>query len=292
MRRMLVAGLLLLVLCGCGPTAQEAAPPRTGTSAAVPTAPPSPAEQSAAPSSAATHTSRAEASAEPSGGAGPAAAEAPGCPDVRLLGARGSGEREGLGSRVGAIAAAFTEAVDPGLEVVVEPVPYGAPPVDWALNRSADYVAASQDGAAALLDRLLASAQACPATRLVLAGYSSGAMVVHLALVDPAAAPVLPLVAAVELLSDPLRPADDATAGSTAGPYAGIAQLYRDVEPGPVPAVVAAVTSSRCLRGDAVCAYAPEVDLMEAIRVHTTGYQVPAVAGAAGAVAAARVRPS
>lgn len=266
------------------PTPTLAPPPAMPPSPSAPQPSPSPSGGRSAPSEGRpTATEPDPASAEPQ----PEVDED--CPDVLFLGARGSGEGGGLGLRVGAVEEAFRTAVGTELDVVTEPITYGAPPIDWALTRSAEYVEASRAGARTLATRLLASAQACPTTEVVLVGYSSGAMVVHMALQDPATAPALGVVADVELLADPMRSADDATAGSTAGPYAGIASLFRDVDPAPVPAAVAAVTSSRCLAGDVICAYGPEVDLVEAVRVHLSGYQSQDIAGPSGETAARRV---
>lgn len=139
-----------------------------------------------------------------------AARPAPGCADVTFLGARASGERwdthRGLGPAVEHVAHEVGGLMArAGLSFRVLPVRYPAEAtrdlyLPWrgrvgSYFRSIALGIASADGAAEAVVRR------CPATRLVLAGYSQGAMVVHQAMRQLPAA-VLARVAAGVLIGD------------------------------------------------------------------------------------------
>ncbi|HEV7421276.1 MAG TPA: cutinase family protein [Mycobacterium sp.] len=100
--------------------------------------------------------------------AAPAAADGP-CPDVEVVFARGTGEPDGIG-RVGQ---AFTDALRPQL---------GGRTVDtYGVNYPATYdFLTAADGAADATNHIAAMAAQCPATRIVLGGYSQGAAVVDM----------------------------------------------------------------------------------------------------------------
>lgn len=95
-----------------------------------------------------------------------AAAPAPACADVEVVFARGTFEAPG----VGAVGQAFVDSLQSrlgGKTVDVYPVNYPA---------SLDFQAATQ-GIAAATSRIEAIAASCPATDIVLGGYSQGAAV-------------------------------------------------------------------------------------------------------------------
>lgn len=104
---------------------------------------------------------------------GPAPADpaaAAGCPDSALVFARGSGEPAGLGNVGQAFAAALQSRLA-GHSVEINPVDYPA---------SHDYRPSASAGTADASGRIQAVIANCPATKLVLGGYSQGAAVIEL----------------------------------------------------------------------------------------------------------------
>ncbi|WP_197382384.1 cutinase family protein [Mycolicibacterium mengxianglii] len=106
--------------------------------------------------------------AAPFGGVGVASAEPP-CPDVEIVFARGTSEAPGVG-RVGVALADAVRAQAGGRTVGTYGVIYPA---------TYDFLAAA-DGANDATNHVLAMAQQCPGTRIVLGGYSQGAAVVDM----------------------------------------------------------------------------------------------------------------
>ena len=188
----------------------------------------------------------------------------PACADVAFIGARASGEPwtpyAGMGAAVhhmaGAVASHLAGA---GLTMRVGAVAYPAEPTSdlyllWRgrVGRYFRSIAAGAREAAALAD---AAVRACPAVRLVMAGYSQGAMAVHQAQLRMAAAhdPAAAHIAGTLLLGDGDRvPGTRAHRfGSAARGAAGIrTQLlpgsHRDVPP-------AGATADICDAGDLIC---------------------------------------
>ena len=101
---------------------------------------------------------------------GPApTAGADGCPDVQLIFARGTAEPPGLGAVGGALFAALQPAL-------------GSRSVEaYAVNYPASYnFLTTADGAKDARDHIASMADRCPATRLVLGGFSQGAAAVSM----------------------------------------------------------------------------------------------------------------
>lgn len=100
----------------------------------------------------------------------PAASSAqPACPDVEIVFARGTSEPAGIG-RVGQ---ALADALQPQLG--------GRTLGSYAVNYPAGYdFLTTADGASDATAHITAMAQQCPATRIVLGGYSQGAAVVDM----------------------------------------------------------------------------------------------------------------
>jgi predicted esterase len=223
-----------------------------------------------------------------SAAAGTAAAE-PMCPDLHWIGAAGSGERGPNASLNGGMGRVIyqsllnfqQQAAQDGQTVTAEAVVYPATevPLDGGLLDWAGFIGSVDEGSAALATQYATFAQQCPSTKVVLAGYSQGAMVVHRNLQALDASPNLS--AALLIADGDRRPEDPTlnmgTATAVPGPRLGVAQdwpILADA-PAPLPVTVGMRTISVCDYGDAVCDYDPEADEDEvsaqAIAVHT-GY--------------------
>lgn len=139
------------------------------------------------------------------------AASAP-CPDVEVVFARGTGEPPGVGGIGGAFVDSVRERAG-GRSVGV----YG---VNYPASRS--FSTSTPAGAADAAAHIQSMAASCPATRMVLGGYSQGAAVIDLATNDVPAA-TADHVAAAALFGGPRSSfADNLSAGPlpfTAPPY-------------------------------------------------------------------------
>jgi hypothetical protein len=223
----------------------------------------------------------------------------PGCPDVHWIGAAGSGERGaeatsngGMGRVVFQSFNAMKELVErDGRTITAEAVEYPATPVpaDGGLLDWADFMGSVDAGAAALGGQYASFAARCPSTKVVLAGYSQGAMVVHRNLHALAASPNL---AASLLIADGDRLPVDSTinigsAASVPGAGKGVAQDWPILAhaPAALPVALGSKTISVCDRGDAVCDYDEESEDSEsvmatAVAIHT-GYDISTRSGQA-----------
>ena len=169
---------------------------------------------------------------------GPAAAvDAVDCTDVLFLGARGSGQPQsgsggdggtGLGPQVYGVAQRLARQL-PGQSITVSAVQYPAQGVELLATAPNTYFGGLEGGVVDVQNQLRGRAAACPAERIVLSGYSQGAMVVHRALQDldragdPTARQILARTDGVVLISDgDRRPRDRATSYGTAGRSRGI----------------------------------------------------------------------
>jgi len=166
---------------------------------------------------------------------GPApSAHAAQCPDVDVVFARGTGEPPGAG-RVGDAFISALQSQIPSQTVTTYAVDYPA---------SYDFLAAA-DGAVDAEQHIRSQAQKCPATRIVLGGYSQGAAVVDMLIGIPplgnkigemgSAAP-LPSdlansVAAIAVFGNPATKFGNPATGA-APPYGGRAiDLCKDGDP-------------------------------------------------------------
>ncbi|WP_082929549.1 cutinase family protein [Mycobacterium sp. 852013-51886_SCH5428379] len=218
--------------------------------------------------------------------AGTAAAQ-PACPDLHWIGAAGSGERgaevtmnDGMGRVVFNSMQDLHQLVQrDGRTMTAEAVNYPATPVpaDDSILGWAGFINSVDAGTAALNAQYAAFVQRCPSSKVVLAGYSQGAMVVHRNLQAFSQSPNL---AAALLVADGDRLPTDATYNlgsvtSVPGAGKGVAQDWPILAhaPAPLPLDVAARTVSVCDLGDAVCDYDPEAeDAMNptAVAIHTS----------------------
>jgi hypothetical protein len=213
---------------------------------------------------------------------------APGCPDVHWIGAAGSGERvgtdltaySGMGRVVyQSLRELSTELQTDGRTLTAEAVDYPAVPVpddDGGVGEWLGFMGSVDTGAAALGKQYEAFVQQCPTSKVVLAGYSQGAMVVHRNLQALGGSPNL---AAVLLVADGDRRPDDPTLNL--GTASGIPERGKGVAqdwpilahaPAPLPVDLGARTISVCDLGDAVCDYDEDADEVSsrAVAIHTS----------------------
>ena len=213
----------------------------------------------------------------------------PGCPDVHWIGAAGSGERAdptadgGMGRVIYQSYRDLAQQVQrDGRTITAEAVDYPAKevPPDGGLMGWSGFMSSVDAGTAALGAQYASFAERCPVSKVVLAGYSQGAMVVHRNLQGLAESPN---VAAVLLVADGDRLPDDnvVTMGSvttTPGKGKGVAQDWPILAhaPGKLPMTLASRTISVCDRGDAVCDYDSDSDSdseqanATAVAIHTS----------------------
>jgi cutinase len=225
------------------------------------------------------------------------AAAAPGCGDFHWIGAAGSGQRDGAGltTNGGMGAVVFqsyqqlqAELAASGRTITAEAVQYPAAPVplDGGIGGWRGFMNSVEDGTDATAKQFEAFTERCPDTKVVLAGYSQGAMVIHRNLEDLADDPH---VAAALLIADGDRLPADTTfnMGSTAivpGAGKGVAQEHSFLASAPtskLPPESGARTVSVCDVGDPVCDYDPDTttDTLSpaAVAIHTS--YAPAASG-------------
>ena len=178
-----------------------------------------------------------------------------------------------------------------GKSITAEAVQYRAAPVplEGGLGGWMDFMDSVEEGAAATAEQLEAFTDRCPTTKVVLAGYSQGAMVIHRNLADLADNPN---IAAALLIADGDRLPGDTTInlGSAAvvpGPGKGVAQEHSflaSAPTSPLPPELGARTISVCDVGDPVCDYGADTDTDDpaqsaaGIAIHTS--YAPAASGA------------
>jgi cutinase len=212
---------------------------------------------------------------------------APGCPDVHWMGAAGSGERDGyeatandgMGSIVyQSYLALQQQLAAEGRTITAEAVDYPATdvPDDAGIGDWLNYMGSVDAGTNALAGQYAAFTAQCPTTKVVLAGYSQGAMVVHRNLVNIGSDPNL---AASLLIADGDRHPNDTTVNiGSASPdpkkTGGAAQDWPILAHAPaiLPANVGVRTISVCDAGDAVCDYDPDAETVSpvAVAIHTS----------------------
>jgi hypothetical protein len=219
------------------------------------------------------------------------AAAEPGCPDVHWIGAAGSGERtgtdlttyNGMGRVVNeSLYDLSSQLQRDGRTMTAEAVDYPAVPVpddNGGVGAWLGFMGSVDAGAKALGDQYATFVAQCPTSKVVLAGYSQGAMVVHRNLQALAASPNL---AAVLLIADGDRRPDDPTLNL--GTASGIPERGKGVAqdwpilahaPAPLAPELGARTISVCNLNDAVCDYNENADDSKAayarrVAVHTS----------------------
>jgi Cutinase len=213
------------------------------------------------------------------------------CPDVHWIGAAGSGERTGaeltqnggMGRVVyQSLQDLSTQLAKDGRTMTAEAVEYPAvevPDQDGGVGQWLGFMGSVDAGYAALGKQYEAFVQQCPSSKVVLAGYSQGAMVVHRNLASLEASPNL--VAALLVADGDRRPADPTL---NLGTVSGIPERGKGVAqdwpilahaPAPLSPAMGARTISVCDLGDAVCDYDEDADDSKAayarrVAVHTS----------------------
>ena len=223
------------------------------------------------------------------------AAAASDCGDYHWIGAAGSGQRDGaaLAANDGMGDVVYqsyqqlrADLAASGRTITAEAVQYPAAPVplDGGLRGWLGFLGSVGDGTKATAAQIKAFTAKCPDTKVVLAGYSQGAMIVHRNLYDLADNPQ---VVAALLIADGDRLPVDTTinmgsAAAASGVGMGVAQehsLLASANTSKLPATIGARTVSVCDLGDPVCDYDPdttEVSPAE-IAIHTS--YAPAASG-------------
>lgn len=212
------------------------------------------------------------------------------CGDYHFIGAAGSGQRDGAGLTTnggmgGVVYQSYlqlqADLAASGRTISAEAVQYPAAPVplDGGVGGWMNFMDSVKAGTEATAEQYTAFTEKCPDTKVVLAGYSQGAMVIHRNLEDLAEDPH---VAAALLVADGDRLPGDTTVdlGSTATGVSagkGIAQEHSFLASAPtstLPVEIGARTVSVCDVGDPVCDYDPEVttDALSpaALAIHTS----------------------
>ncbi|WP_179466599.1 cutinase family protein [Mycolicibacterium vinylchloridicum] len=223
------------------------------------------------------------------------ASAAPGCADFHWIGAAGSGQRDaaGLTANGGMGSVVYqsyqqlkAQLAADGHTIDAEAVQYPAAPVPLeggGLSGWLGFLDSVGDGTDATAEQYTAYTERCPDSKVVLAGYSQGAMVVHRNLYKLADDPRL---AAALLIADGDRLPTDTTIklGSTAvsqGLGEGVAQEHSflaSTNTSPLPPSIGTRTISVCDVGDPVCDYDPDSKVTAAaIDIHTA--YAPALGG-------------
>lgn len=193
------------------------------------------------------------------------------CADVLFLGARGSGQpisgstndgQSGLGPQVYQVSQRLGRDL-PGRTVDVQALDYPALDTQLLLTDAAAYFAGLEQGVSTAKSDLRRQADQCPEQRIVLAGYSQGAMVMHRVLQDLSSAPdakarsILAHLGGAVLIADGDRlPKDRTTDYGTAGRSRGVAYALRaesGVRGTRLPKRMKARVHSICNDADIVC---------------------------------------
>jgi hypothetical protein len=224
------------------------------------------------------------APAKPARGAAPAPPDETECRDVLFIGVRGSGEApqgsetyaagelQNMGSDVGDVEeglqrrlASYAQSQH-AAELKARPVAlrYPALPTDLQEDaKTANYFSTDEayldniwEGVYSLESTLATEEARCEKEQVVLAGYSSGALVIHLALAEMAGeAAISPSrIAAIVLVSDPLADGSEAVQRKGTGDPEAEGLYTKLFGPEPAPAALQAKTIAICNAKDIVCA--------------------------------------
>ena len=200
------------------------------------------------------------------------------CSTALFIGVRGSGEppqggepyssveSANMGSRVPAAFFAFREELkqlQPSSTVRGFGLQYPALPVPGAWgaifgNSYNEYEDSFWEGALDVSEAVREDAEACPKEKIVLAGYSQGALSIHLALTDLMSSSGLAHVGGVILIADPENRGDDTNVtkyGSASTSADGIyTKAFGYSDTAVIPSALHGRAIEICHKGDIVCA--------------------------------------
>lgn len=191
------------------------------------------------------------AAAALAGGATAPTAAAQGCPDVEVVFARGTGEQPG----VGGVGQAFVDAV----RAQAAPRTVGVYAVDYAASNNFDnrteIAQTVIDGIRNESDHVQSMAANCPNTRMVLSGYSQGALVSGFTTSD-----VVPAMVPTAIAPQPMPPAvaDHVAAVVLFGTPSGEFLTRYGAPPITIGPLYEGKTLQLCAQGDTICSGAPD----------------------------------
>ncbi|MCU1676189.1 MAG: cutinase [Frankiales bacterium] len=231
-----------------------------------------------------------------------AAADTTSCADVFFLGARGSGQPQtglgsynGLGPQVNAARTELERVLATHRTVAAKPVVFAAASV-VELKRPSVYFDGLDIGVGNALQILRARATTCPDERIVLAGYSQGAMVMHRLAFELSQDPaIFQRVDGVLLLADGDRvPKDNVhTYGSASPASTGIGYLLDAIShtnERKLPEGIGGRVHSVCNRLDPVCDSKGVGADLAFVKVHFTYTATSPVKSAVAKIAASVLR--
>ncbi|MGW8812971.1 cutinase family protein [Gordonia terrae] len=223
----------------------------------------------------------------------PVAQASPACGDYVWIGVAGSGERDGtakfrdngMGGYINRSYLDFkAEAQSRGFTVTHRSLDYRARkvPVGQSLTQWADFRASATEGVSKLKRLVGAVSDQCPSSKVVLAGYSQGAGVIHRVLQQTS----VPRLAGGLLLADPDRLTYDSVigAGTAAIPVAGAIAGQGAAQSIPsashasskrLPNGVGSKFISYCQIQDPVCSYNPGASFLPALTLGSHTSYVP-----------------
>lgn len=223
------------------------------------------------------------------------AAAAPACPDFHWMGAAGSGQRDGAklaanGGMGDVVYQSYQQLqgalAQNGQTITAEAIEYPAAPVpvEGGLGGWMGFMDSVDVGTDSTEEQFAAFTEQCPTSKVILAGYSQGAMVIHRNLYDLADNPQ---VAAALLIADGDRLPVDTTiamgsAAATAGVGHGVAQEHSflaGTNTSMLPPEIGARTISVCDVGDPVCDYDPDTSTLSPVELAVHTAYAPAVSG-------------
>ena len=195
----------------------------------------------------------------------PLAPPTEGCPDVHIIGARGSGQPSGYGEQVEPVIEALVDGISAtGRSVTDEPLDYPAISISDSFGLAllnGEYAASVRSGAIAVWAEIGALQRTCPSTDLVLVGYSQGAQAIKAAVAT--STPGI-RVASVVLLADPTRDPTQAGVVRLGDPAVDDDGSFGAV---PFPNHIRPVAVDVCAEGDGICERG-----RQSLIAHTQGY--------------------
>lgn len=195
------------------------------------------------------------------------------CTQPLVVGARGSGESAGFGDTVVKSVDAFNAVYGSATDAV--PLDYpaaGIGPV-WVIKpwRAGEFKTSVTGGIAELELLLTTRAKSCPSQRIVLFGYSQGALVVNRALIalNQSNPKIVKRVAAVGLIADPARlGSSKSNTGTASSKLNGIAVATKTAAKRDLYGFLHSKVRGVCLDGDLVCAYKTGTDALDPGAMH------------------------